>query len=186
MGLRFDERKATEASALFLSLRGKRMHYMKLIKLLYLADRAAILRRGIPITTDSYVSMDHGPVVSNIYDLIRRKMEGPTWAEYISEPMGDGNKEVRLLKDVKLSSLSRAEEKLISETFEKYGHWNRYRLRDFVLHKLPEWQDPEGTSIPITIADIMKAGGEDNREIAAVEKELNAVGRAERLFHRQA
>ena len=186
MGLRFDERKATEVSSLLLSLRGKRMHYMKLIKLLYLADREAILRWGIPITTDSYVSMDHGPVVSTIYDLIRRKIEGPIWARYISEPMGDNNKEVELIQDVRLSSLSRAEEKLVQEVFAKYGHWNRYRLRDYVLHKLPEWQDPEGTSLPITVADILRAGGEDHAEIAAVERELNAVGVAERIFHRNA
>jgi hypothetical protein len=51
--LKFDERKATEATALLLSLRGGQMHYMKLIKLLYLADRRALLRWGIPITTDT-------------------------------------------------------------------------------------------------------------------------------------
>ncbi len=184
MGLMFDERKATEAASLFLMLRGRRMHYMKLIKLLYLADREALLRWGIPITTDTYVSMDHGPVVSTIYDLIRRRVEGLTWAEYISAPMGDRDKEVELIKDVKLSRLSRAEEQLIHEVFEHYGSWNRYALRDYVLHKLPEWQDPEGTSIPITIADILKAGGEDEEEIAAVERELNAAGAAEKGFRR--
>ncbi len=70
--LRFDEEKATEAAALILSLRGGQMHYMKLIKLLYLLDREALSRWGIPVTTDTYVSMDHGPVVSAIYNLIRR------------------------------------------------------------------------------------------------------------------
>src|SRR5437879_5045314 len=103
--LRFDEVKATEATALFLALRGGQMHYMKLIKLLYMADRIALQRWGIPITTDSYVSMDHGPVVSNIYDLIRRRAEAASWSQYISEPMGDSNKEVSLKKDVKLARL---------------------------------------------------------------------------------
>ena len=32
------------------------MSYMKLIKLLYLADREALARWGRPITTDQYVS----------------------------------------------------------------------------------------------------------------------------------
>lgn len=184
--LPFDERKATEAAALFLKLRGRRMHYMKLIKLLYLADRAALLKWGIPITTDSYVSMDHGPVVSTIYDLIRRRSSSPAWEEYISPPMGDNDKEVELLKDVRLARLSPAEEKLINAVFNRYGHWNRYKLRDYVLHKLPEWKDPEGTSIPITIAEILKAAGEDDQEIAAIEHELKAAATAEKGFRRMA
>ena len=39
MVLRFNERRATEAAARFLKLRGNRMSYLKLIKLLYLLDR---------------------------------------------------------------------------------------------------------------------------------------------------
>ena len=41
MHLQFDEAKATQAAAFFLQLRGGQMHYIKLIKLLYLADREA-------------------------------------------------------------------------------------------------------------------------------------------------
>lgn len=182
MALMFDERKATEAAGLFLALRGGRMHYMKLIKLLYLADRAALLRWSIPITTDTYVSMDHGPVVSTIYDLIRKRIEGPIWHESISEPMGDMGKEVELLHETKLQRLSRSEEKLIRDIFARYGNWNRYALRDYVMHQLPEWIDPEGTSTPITIADILNAGGKDRDEIEAIEKELNRTRTAEKRF----
>jgi uncharacterized phage-associated protein len=183
--LRFDETKATEATAFILSLRGGQMHYMKLIKLLYLVDREALLRWGIPVTTDTYVSMDHGPVVSAIYNLIRRVTKPTSWAEYISAPMGDCNKEVSLVRrDIKLKKLSRAEEKLIREIYEKYGRWNRYRLRDYVMHKLPEWQDPEGTSIPISIADILSAEGEDREEIRAVNHELRGARESEDMFSR--
>ncbi len=182
--LKFDEAKASEAAAYLLALRGGQMHYMKLIKLLYLADRASLQRWGTSITTDTHVSMDHGPVVSTIYNLIRRRVETPTWSHYISPPMGDAEKEVALLADVKFSRLSRAEVQLLEEVFDQYGRWNRYRLRDYVMHKLPEWKDPEGTSIPITIADILRAGGATNEEIEAVEKELRTVKRAEKSFGR--
>lgn len=73
MVLRFNERRATEAAARFRKLRGNRMSYLKLIKLLYLLDREALLRWGRPVTTDRYVSMDNGPVVSRVYDLIREE-----------------------------------------------------------------------------------------------------------------
>ena len=71
--LRFNERRATEAAARFLRLRGGRMSYLKLIKMLYFLDREALLRWGRPVTTDRYVSMANGPVVSRIYDLIREE-----------------------------------------------------------------------------------------------------------------
>jgi len=51
------------------------MAYIKLIKLLYLADREALLRWGRPITTDCHVSMPKGPVVSQIYHLITDEPE---------------------------------------------------------------------------------------------------------------
>lgn len=63
----FDERKATQAACYLLSLNGGRMNYMKMIKLLYLSDREYITSYSNSITTDSYVSMDNGPVTSKRY-----------------------------------------------------------------------------------------------------------------------
>jgi uncharacterized phage-associated protein len=112
MKLLFNEAKATQAAAQFLRLRGEKMSYVKLIKLLYLADREALIRWGRPITPDRYVSMDIGPVVSRIYDLIRD--EPPPnfvriWRKFISQPE---NYEVRLLGDPGSSELSRPEQEL--------------------------------------------------------------------------
>src|ERR1022692_3131806 len=89
MKLLFNEAKATQAATQFLRLRGGRISYIKLIKLLYLADREALIRWGRPITTDCYVSMDVGPVVSRIYDLIRNEPSPNSvkiWSKFISDP----------------------------------------------------------------------------------------------------
>jgi uncharacterized phage-associated protein len=183
MSLRFDEEKATQAAAYFLALHNGRMHYFMLVKLLYLADRAALLKWGIPITTDRYAAMKHGPVVSTIYDLIKIPDKPKRfWSEFISPPFGD--KEVKLLKPAPTGKLSRAEESLMREVFGQYGHWNRYTLRDFVLHKLPEWTDPGDTSAPITIADILRAGGEDENEIRAIQGELKSFKAVESRLHK--
>jgi hypothetical protein len=40
----FDEKKATEVAAFLLKMRGGKMSYLKLIKLLYLADRESLSR----------------------------------------------------------------------------------------------------------------------------------------------
>ena len=155
--LRFDEAKATQAAAWFLKLRGGQMHYVKLIKLLYLTDREALLRWGVPVTTDRHVSMDNGPVTSRILNLITEDRPKPVWSEYISAPLGEY--EVKLLKEAPTDRLSPAEEKLMQEIFEQYGRRSRWDLIDNVMHKLPEWQDPHGSSIPISIREILEAVG---------------------------
>ena len=177
MALRFDEAKATQAAGLILSLRGGQMHYLKLLKLLYLADRTALVRWGIPITTDRWVSMNHGPVPSNIFNLIADDCAKPIWSQFISAPLGEY--EVRLLRETNTDRLSRAEESLIREIHQQYGHRNRWDLVENVMHKLPEWHYPQGSSIPISIREILKAEGEDEDEIKAVIKELHTIADSE-------
>ena len=175
MALRFDEAKATQAAAFILKLRGGQMHYLKLIKLLYLADREALIRWGIPITTDRYVSMDNGPVLSNVFNLITEEVPKPIWSKFISAPLGEY--EVKLLQVAPTDRLSRAEEHLLREIYEQYGYRNRWDIVNNVMHKLPEWTNPEGSSVPISVRQIMEGAGQDEQEIKAVVKELHAMGR---------
>ncbi len=165
----FDERKATEAAAHLLHLRGGRMHFLKLLKLLYISDREALHRWGIPISHDNYVSMDHGPVLSQTYNLIR---DGGSrfWSEHISAPFGDY--EICLTKEKPaIQKLSRAEESLLNEMFDRYGKANRWDLVE-ETHKFAEWDDPHGSSIPISIKDILTALGEQEEDIEAIVAEL--------------
>lgn len=181
MVLRFNERRATEAASKFLKLRGGRMSYLKLIKLLYLLDREALLRWGRPVTTDRYVAMDNGPVVSRIYDLIREEPApgtDPVWRHFISAP---SNYEVSLTAEPEIDELSPAEESLIEEIFAKYGNLSRWNLVD-LSHDLAEWQDPKGSAIPIEYRDILRAGKKTQSEIAAVESELEALAAAEAML----
>jgi len=172
--LPFNERKATEAAARLLKLRGGRMSYMKLIKLLYLVDREALLRWGEPVTTDRYVSMDRGPVVSRIYSLIN---EGAppgvesVWEKHISPPE---NYEVFLRREPEPSELSPAEEALIDGVFLKFGRMSRWELVDY-CHELPEWKNPEGSALPIDTSDILRASGKSREEIGEIEGELEEL-----------
>ena len=156
------------------------MSYLKLIKLLYLLDRTSLLRWGRPVTTDSYVSMDNGPVVSRIYDLIREEPDPGSrafWRTYISEPQ---HYEVALIKDPGNSELSRAEESLIQEIFVDYGYRSRWELRDY-SHTLPEWSNPNGSTIPISFRDILKAGDKTEAEIAGIVSEIENLALTEAL-----
>ena len=157
------------------------MSYMKLIKLLYLADREALLNWGWPITTDSYVSMKHGPVLSGVLNLINEgnvPSEDSAWSKFVSGPEGY---DVHLLSDdVPSDELSRAEEGLLNSVFQRFGHMNRWTLVER-LHELPEWKDPDGSALPIRYSDILKAGGKSEQDIAAVMSELQSLNASELL-----
>lgn len=180
MRMRFNEAKATQAAARLLRNRGGRMSYMKLIKLLYLADREALARLGRSITTDTYVSMDKGPVLSHVLDRIN---EGPSpndpsfWAQHITP---SGNYEVTLAIDPSDDLLSEAEEELLDAVFRAHGHLNRWEIVDLV-HELSEWKDPHGGAIPIEYSDILKAFKKKPEEIRAIENELAALERVDAL-----
>ncbi|MGH9611716.1 MAG: Panacea domain-containing protein [Bryobacteraceae bacterium] len=154
------------------------MKYLKLIKLLYLADREALSRWSRPITTDNYVSMDNGPVLSQV---LKRIDDGaapgePTfWTSHIV-PCGDWD--VILTADPSDGQLSKAEERVLDKIFEQFGHRNRWDIVKFV-HTLPEWQDPSGSAIPIDYRDILKALKKPDEEIAAIEAELAELNQVE-------
>ena len=64
---------------------------------------------------------------------------------------------------------------MLDETFQNFGHMNRWKLVDFV-HTLPECdKDPEGSAFPIEYADILKAQNKKPDEIRAIEGELQSL-----------
>ncbi|MCI0390264.1 MAG: SocA family protein [Acidobacteria bacterium] len=172
---RFNEAKATQAAALLLKLRGGTMRYMKLLKLLYLIDRTALIRWGRPVTYDSYFSLPRGPILSQTLNLITEGVppeEPSMWTTCISEP---SNYNVSLKQECSTDELSQAEEDLIREIFDEYGHMNRWELVEFLHKELPEWQNPGCSSLSIEYRDILKAGGKTDIEIARIEAEIEGL-----------
>ena len=183
MTLVFDEVKATQAAALFLKLAKRPLNYLVLIKLLYRADREAIRRFGLPITTDTYSAMKLGPVTSRIYDLIKASASSnahPTfWAAHIRRRQDPYD--VALERDPGVSELSPAEEKLISEIFAADGNKGPFTLADECHRDFPEWKDPGDTSVPIDISAIVAALGMSEEEAAHVVTLIEAQRAASSL-----
>lgn len=163
----FDERKATQAACYLLSLNNGQMNYMKMIKLLYLSDRRYILDFSNSITTDCYVSMDNGPVTSNIYNCIKegRFDNGSFWSSKIRTE----NHDVFLIKnDSSYEFLSPMEMKVIGAVNEEFKDDREWDVVDYCHKNLKEWQFPAGSSIRISIEDIIrseKSGEEANENI---------------------
>jgi hypothetical protein len=182
MRLAFDEVKATQTAALLLSLSGGSLNHLALIKLLYKADREALRRWGLPITTDNYASMKNGIVTSRIYDLIKASADPhshPTfWSSHIVRP---SNIEVRLGNDPGKSELSPAEEALLEEIFKVDGAKDRFDLADEHHTFFPEWKDPGASSFPLEIDEIVEALGLSEEEATKVESLIGIQRAASKL-----
>ena len=87
------EQRATEASSILLQKSGGRMSYMKLVKLLYIADRKALEEWEHPITYDTFASLPRGPVVSSTLNLAKGLYpDKDYWNQYIEQI----NKDVKI------------------------------------------------------------------------------------------
>jgi uncharacterized phage-associated protein len=161
----YDPRKAAQAAAYLVRLSGGTISVLALIKLLYLADRKCLVSRGRPITGDKMVSMPHGPVLSRIYDEIKLgQQEGQLqpWYEYLKERQGN---EITLRNGhAPVSELSEFERQVLTSTHNEYAHLGPYGLRR-LTHALPEYEDPQGSSLPIDPIAILREEGWTTEEI---------------------
>lgn len=166
----FTIEKAIQASAVVLtSTFSRRMGRLRLIKLLYIADRESIQETAHSITADDVYAMDHGPVLTNIYNCIRAR--GPLasdWERYIQSL---GPREIEVAVEPGTGLLSRWEEAKLREVTRRYEQWEDYELAE-LTHRFPEYinnKPPQGSSRPIPERDILVAVGlgEDADEIIA-------------------
>ena len=149
------------------------MSYMKLMKLLYFADREALIRWGSPITADIFYSMDRGPVLSRVLTLVTEgaaPQESHFWEQHL-QPFGDH--EIRLIADPPDGELSEAEVELLDEVFDKFGALSRWAIVD-EAHKLPEWEDPRRGRILIRYSDILRHGDKTTQQIEVILQDLQA------------
>lgn len=177
----FNETKATQVAGRLLGAApGRRLSYLSLIKLMYLADRTALERWASPITNDRYYSLDYGPVLSNVLNLINLGpgFENGSWSAFISPPT---NYMVELMDEPGISELSQAEVDLIDETFAAYGKLTKWELVK-LTHGLPEWKDPEGSAIPISIEEILEATGMNADEARETAADLKSIRQVHAIF----
>jgi len=178
----FHAEKAVEAAAILLKLHGKPMKYLGLLKMLYIADRVALQRMEQPITGDHYVSMDYGPVLSGVYDLIKgQEIDDalPLWSKFISR---HNKNVVSLITDPGNEDLCEEEEEIIHEVYETFGHLDPFDVAEWT-HDLPEWQDPHGSAIPISVEDILKNVGKSNKEIQEIQQEAIREAYLDKTLH---
>jgi len=77
--------------------------------------------------------------------------------------------------------LSPAEERLLDGVFAEFGGMSQWDIPDY-SHTLPEWRDPNGSSLPIAWRDILLAEGLSEGDVRDVEEDLQAEELADDLL----
>ncbi len=129
------------------------MKYLKLIKLLYFVDREYIRQTGSSFTKDTYYSMKDGPVLSNVYDLIKAnttRLQGSYWNRTISERT---NYVIKIINEPNFDVLSQAAKEIADKVYGKLTDWT---VRD-TSHNLPEYFHIDKGRKKIEYKDIAKA-----------------------------
>lgn len=185
MKSQYREDKAAQIASLLIQKEGGLMNYTKLIKLMYVIERESIIRWGVPAVHDQCYSLPNGPILSHTLDSI----SGTTYSSDISETWEhwiakQGKYDVRLVQKPDTDSLSRAEIKLIDEVYDQLGDKNYKDLIEWSHQpeNVPEWEDPNGSRLPILFSTILKKAGYSEEEAELAARELESIEEAINYF----
>ena len=136
---KYDELKATQVAGYILKNTGGTMNYMKLVKLIYLAERTSLAMHGVPMIYDDLFSLPKGPVPSKTLNIIREKTSGKYFPKYIKNTKFY---DVKLICDTETTELSKADVKILNQIINEYGNFDEWKLNK-VVHQLPEYTELE-------------------------------------------
>ena len=174
----FRSRKAAQMCAYFAVENGGTIEKLKLIKLMYLGERAFLSKHHHPMLFDELYSLPHGPICSSTLHGVDGHIHEEIWSEYITR---NGNLVVAIksLERDDLDEISDAELEVISDTWGNLGHMTASQLRNYSHEQCPEYTETEKSRIPITYEQIFEALGEEGAsEIAKdIEDMVKVEGR---------
>jgi uncharacterized phage-associated protein len=181
---KFDESKLVQALAYF-SLRGvKDLTKLKAAKLLYHADKIHLNRYGRPITGDSYVCMEHGPVPSNSLNEMNYALESdPEIREEepailkVLKPTND-RYPAFVLDDPALfnaDAFSDSDIEVLDEVIANHGWKDASKLRN-ESHEENSWKLADrfrspGSSSPIPFEALFDPGNQKMMELAQEDQQ---------------
>lgn len=121
----------------------KKADKIKIVKLLYLADKYHLIRYGRTITDDDYYAMSYGPVGTTVKDVLSldRFNMSEKGFKYASRLLGKIDKNnFRANPDARVTfdTLSDTDKESLDYIIEHFGGMTSWALKDYT-HKYPEW-----------------------------------------------
>ena len=190
--------KITQSLGFLLSLDDNhRMNKLKLVKLIWAADRYHLRKYGRTVTDSEYFALPHGPVSSLTLDVIDND-EVALYAEdisFISEHItqweSDKN-QIVLYNETEDDYLSETDKEALKFAWDTFGDKDPFELADNITHQYPEWSkfrehfdvNNERSRQSINLNDFFENPSEDaffatDDSILAASKELYEQNKAD-------
>lgn len=167
MNVQFDKVKTLNA-LLYVANRVQRKDFHKIFKVIYFADRQHLADWGRPITGDTYIAMDAGPVPSRLYDMLKI-VRGDS---YLPDTEGLGRyfqvenwMYVKPLVDADLDRLSPNEQEALSDAIAKYASLSYDEIKE-KSHDVA-WRST-ARDFAIQWDNIAREAGLDEEEVACL------------------
>lgn len=169
MDVQFDKVKTLNA-LLYVANRVQRKDFHKIFKLIYFADRQHLADWGRPITGDTYIAMDAGPVPSRLYDMMKI-VRGDSYmpdTEGLNKYFQVENwMYVRPLQDADLNKLSANEQEALSDAIAKYASLSYDEIKE-KSHDVA-WRST-ARDFAINWDSIAREAGLDETEVACLQE----------------
>ncbi len=134
-----------------------RMNYMRLLKVLYIAERESLGETGHPILGATIYAMERGPVMDEIYALMKgQSFHAPEFQKYFVRD----HYAIAMIDDPGNGDLTEYEIAKIQEVEERYADRDEWDMVN-ICHELQEWKknDPGKSCKTIPLRDILDAVG---------------------------
>ena len=149
----------TQATAFWLTLYNRPLHWKYINYLLYLGDRRHLIQQGNPITGDRYICVEGKPILLSTVELLHHKSFSPLiqnslsfWRNFFSAPDREGN--IKLVAHPGNAELARSMELVIANLYRLYQDYSLRELGDkcMCLLECEEKGYPRGITIYTILA----------------------------------
>jgi len=162
-----DARKAAHAVARLVQACGGTAEYLRIAKLIYLADRKSLCDRGVPIVGGKLFSMRKGPTNGDVMNLINGRPTGE-WKNLVSARRGNW---VTLQTEPDLGPLSDAEVAILDGVAQEHSSQTTDELVHWCHDNCGEYTKVIFGRRDIKVEDVLRACGKTECEIASVVDE---------------
>ena len=179
----FDIDKSAQCAHFFADRAGGEIEVLKLVKLIYLSDRRSFERRQVPIVGGHYYSLKHGPVTSEVLDLINDgtpQGQSP-WERLISDRAN--HKVAAAAKKESYDALAPSELKILNEVWDDFGSLDQWALVDWTHKHCEEWADPNGGRGDINARKLAEAFAWNPSEVEAFLEDMESANRIHSLLN---
>ncbi len=173
----------SQMAAFFADREGGEIDALKLMKLLYLADRESMRRACYVISNDDMFSLPNGPILRKAAELMQDQAdvsEQAVWNRWFAArtPGSSNLKLCTTVSENKLNYFSEMNREILQIVWDKFGHMTGRQLSDYTHDHCNEWKNPpNGAPQIIEEIDVLRAVGFNEEHAHNLAEEIK-IGKA--------